>query len=47
MGQLPISQNDHEICFVGDEAYRELSQIDPKGDELLQEAIKNDESVKH
>jgi len=39
--------NDHEICYVGDEAYRELSIIDPKGNELLQKAIKNDESVKH
>jgi catechol 2,3-dioxygenase-like lactoylglutathione lyase family enzyme len=25
----------YEICFVGDEAYRLLSQIDPKADELL------------
>lgn len=34
----------HEICFVGDEAFRELSQMDPKADELLDEAIKNDKS---
>lgn len=39
-------QNDHEICFVGNEAYRTLSPIDPKGYELLQEAIKNDGSIK-
>lgn len=36
--------NDHEICFVGDEAYRELSKFDPKGDELLKEAISKDDS---
>lgn len=29
----------HEICFVGDEAFRELSQLDPKGDALLNEVI--------
>jgi len=32
----------HEICFVGDEAFRELSQVDPKADDLLQKAIKED-----
>ena len=25
----------HEICFVGDEAFRELSKMDPKGRKLL------------
>lgn len=25
----------HEICFVGDEAFRELSKMDPKGSKLL------------
>ena len=34
----------HEICFVGDEAFRELSQIDPKADELLKAAMDNDKS---
>ncbi|KAK7087145.1 glyoxalase domain-containing protein 4-like [Littorina saxatilis] len=34
----------HEICFVGGEAFKELSQVDPKADELLDEAIKNDKS---
>nr|CAG4646408.1 EOG090X09EK [Macrothrix elegans] len=34
----------HEICFVGDEAFRELSQVDPKADQLLQEAMENDKS---
>ncbi|XP_022085862.1 glyoxalase domain-containing protein 4-like [Acanthaster planci] len=33
-----------EICFVGDEAFRELSQVDPKADQLLDEAIKADKS---
>ncbi len=30
-------QDGHEICFVGDEAFRELSQVDPKADDLLNE----------
>ncbi|XP_054712107.1 glyoxalase domain-containing protein 4-like [Uloborus diversus] len=34
----------HEICFVGDEAFRELSQVDPKGDALLNEALAADKS---
>ncbi|XP_031556933.1 glyoxalase domain-containing protein 4-like [Actinia tenebrosa] len=34
----------HEICFVGDEAFRELSKVDPEGDKLLTEAIVNDKS---
>ena len=28
-------QDGHEICFVGDEAFRELSKVDPDGDNLL------------
>ena len=32
------------IFFVGDEGFRDLSQVDPKGNELLQEAISNDKS---
>ena len=36
--------NEHEICFVGDEAFRELSKIDPNSDEAIKEAIKNDDS---
>jgi len=35
----------HEICFVGDEAFRELSQVDPRGEELLNEAMKKDKSA--
>jgi len=33
-----------EICFVGAEAFRELSQVDPAADKLLDEAIANDKS---
>ncbi|KAK0428408.1 hypothetical protein QR680_010787 [Steinernema hermaphroditum] len=36
--------NSHEICFVGDEAFTELSKIDPKADELIKEAIEKDGS---
>ncbi|XP_002741004.1 glyoxalase domain-containing protein 4-like [Saccoglossus kowalevskii] len=36
--------DSHEICFVGDEAFRELSQVDPKGDQLLTEALEADKS---
>nr|CAG4641023.1 EOG090X09EK [Eulimnadia texana] len=34
----------HEICHVGDEAFRELSRPDPEADRLLSEAISNDKS---
>ncbi|XP_028320322.1 glyoxalase domain-containing protein 4 [Gouania willdenowi] len=34
----------HEICFVGDEAFRQLSAVDPKGNELLDKAIAEDKS---
>ncbi|KAI1724542.1 glyoxalase domain-containing protein 4 [Ditylenchus destructor] len=37
--------NDHEICFVGDEAYKELSMVDPNAKDLLEEAIANDPSL--
>jgi len=33
-----------EICFVGAEAFKELSQIDPEGDDLLNKAIEGDKS---
>lgn len=36
----------HEICFVGDEAFKSLSQVDPRGDELLIDAIARDNSDK-
>lgn len=34
----------HEICFVDDEGFRQLSQVDPKGDELLDRYIRLDKS---
>jgi len=34
----------HEICFVGDEGFRDLSQVDPKANELLNEALDKDGS---
>lgn len=34
----------HEICFVGDEAFRQLSKVDPNGDNLLTKAIEADKS---
>ncbi|KAH8859012.1 Glyoxalase domain-containing protein 4 [Schistosoma japonicum] len=37
-------QDGHEICFVGDEAFRQLSQVDSQADSLLQTAITSDKS---
>ncbi|XP_020784332.2 glyoxalase domain-containing protein 4 isoform X1 [Boleophthalmus pectinirostris] len=34
----------HEICFVGDEAFRQLSSVDPQGNELLNQAMAADKS---
>lgn len=34
----------HEICFVGDEAFRELSMMDPNGNDLLDKAMAEDKS---
>ncbi|NXF60301.1 GLOD4 protein, partial [Ciccaba nigrolineata] len=36
----------HEICFVGDEAFRDLSKVDPNGDRLLDDAMAADGSDK-
>jgi len=36
--------NQHEICFVGDEAFRELSEFDPNADEALELACREDKS---
>lgn len=41
---IPADPDGHEICFVGDEAFRELSQVDPKADELLDKAMEEDKS---
>ena len=40
-------QDGHEICFVGDEAFRELSQADPKADRLIDEVCRTTRSLKH
>jgi lactoylglutathione lyase len=34
----------HEICFVGAEGFRELSQVDPEADNLLNQALAADKS---
>lgn len=34
----------HEICFVGDVEFRDLSQVDPKASKLLDDAIDADKS---
>jgi len=34
----------YEICFVGDEGFRELSQFDPEGSNLLDKAMEEDKS---
>ena len=34
----------YEICFVGAEAFAELSRVDPAGEKLLNEAIEKDTS---
>ena len=39
-----FSKDGHEICFVGDEAFRELSKVDPKAGELLDRALAEDKS---
>ena len=39
-----FQKDDHEICFVGAEGFDDLSQVDPKGDELLEEAMEADKS---
>ena len=36
--------DSHEICFVGSEAFDELSQVDPEADELLDAAMAKDKS---
>lgn len=36
--------DEHEICFVGDEGFRELSQVDPDSDKELNKFIKSDKS---
>lgn len=34
----------HEICFVGDEGFRELSKVDPEANKLIEQSITEDKS---
>lgn len=34
----------HEICFVGDEGFRELSQVDPAANQLIERSMLEDKS---
>lgn len=34
----------HEICFVGDEGFRQLSQVDPEGNNLIEKSMAEDKS---
>lgn len=36
--------DQHEICFVGEEGFGQLSQVDPEADNLLQKALETDKS---
>ncbi|XP_050544288.1 glyoxalase domain-containing protein 4 isoform X2 [Daktulosphaira vitifoliae] len=38
--------DDHEICFVGDKEFRELSQFDPEAEKCLNKYIAKDEARK-
>ncbi|KAM5274635.1 glyoxalase domain-containing protein 4 isoform 6-T6 [Ctenodactylus gundi] len=40
----PQKEDGHEICFVGDEAFRELSKMDPEGNKFLDDAMAADKS---
>jgi hypothetical protein len=37
-------QDGHEICFVGDEGFRDLSAVDPEADAALNKEISRDKS---
>jgi hypothetical protein len=39
-----LLQDGHEICFVGDEGFKDLSQVDPQGNQLLNDAMEADKS---
>eukprot|EP00079_Xenopus_tropicalis_P032869 XP_017946640.1 PREDICTED: glyoxalase domain-containing protein 4 isoform X1 [Xenopus tropicalis] len=41
----PKDEDGHEICFVGDEAFQELSHTDPTADKLLNDAMDADKSA--
>lgn len=35
--------DDHEICFVDEEGFRQLSAVDPDGEKLLERYMKKDQ----
>lgn len=37
-------QNDHEICFVGEAGFKDLSRVDSQADAAIQKAIADDDS---
>ncbi|KAB7500065.1 hypothetical protein Anas_14273 [Armadillidium nasatum] len=39
-----IYTDGHEICFVCDDGFRELSEYDPESNDVLNEAMKGDKS---
>ena len=45
LDHIYILQDGHEICFVGDEGFRELSRVDPDAAKLLDKAISEDGSA--
>ncbi|CAJ0599696.1 unnamed protein product [Cylicocyclus nassatus] len=40
-----LDPDNHEICFVGDKGFRELSKVDPKADEHIRKEIEQDNSA--
>lgn len=38
-----LFQDEHEICFVDDESFRVLSEVDPKAEASLYKYIEKDE----
>ncbi|CAG0917709.1 unnamed protein product [Notodromas monacha] len=42
---IAADPDGHEICFVGDEGYRQLSVVDPDADEALNKEIQKDKST--
>lgn len=41
---FPSLKDKNEICFVGEEGFSDLSQVDPNAVELLQKAMEADKS---
>ena len=43
---LVMLQDGHEICFVDDESFCQLSEVDPEAQSLLDRYIEKDEKRK-